>query len=142
MREIQNQIQRSFRMEMIGTGFYGALAKQYGKQDPKLQERLQSFSDDERMHGRLFKKCGEKMYGESPGRENFWFFVGKTMALAMRPLPLKVKLKKLSLEEQQAVERIEKILDQGNASPFHKVIRTILRDEKKHAAFYHERYFS
>ena len=140
MKKIKDQIQRSFRMEMIGTGLYGALAKQYGRQDPKLRERLQSFSDDERMHGELFKKCSQKMYGESPGGEGFWLFVGKTIALAMRPLPLKSKLKKLSLAEQQAVERIEKNMAQGDISQFHRVIRTVLRDEKIHAGFYNEWY--
>lgn len=140
MRKIKDHIQRSFRMEMIGAGLYDALAKQYGGQDSKLRERLHSFSNDERMHGKLFKKCSQKMYDESPGGEGFWLFVGKTIALAMRPLPLKSKLKKVSLAEQEAVERIEKILAQGNISQFHRVIRAILQDEKIHAGFYNERY--
>ena len=140
MKELKKHIQQSFRMEMIGTGLYGALAKQYGKQDPKLQEKLQTFSDDERMHGKLFKKCSHNLFSESPGSEIFWLFVGKAAALAMRPLPLKAKLKKLSIAEKQAVERIEAALANGADSPFHKVIRVILRDEKTHAGFYDEWY--
>lgn len=140
MKELKKHIQQSFRMEMIGTGLYGALAKQYAKQDSRLQERLQTFSDDERMHGRLFKKCNQKLFGTSPGSEGFWLFMGKIAALAMRPLPLKSKLKKLSIAEQQAVQRIEAALAGGADSPFHKLIRVILRDEKTHAGFYDEWY--
>ena len=92
------------------------------------------------MNAKLFKKCSQKMYGESPDGEDFWLFVGKAVALVMRPLPLKSKLKKLSLAEQQAVERIEKNLVQGDITQFHRVIRAILRDEKIHAGFYNEWY--
>lgn len=37
-----------------------------------MKERLQSFSDGERMNGILFKKRGEEMYSESLGRDNFF----------------------------------------------------------------------
>lgn len=56
----------------------------------------------------------------------------------MRPLPLEAKLKKLSIAEKQAVERIEKALAAGKNTSFHKAIRVILRDEKTHAKFYDE----
>lgn len=66
MEALKNQIQKSFRMEMIGTGLYDALAKQYGRKDQKLGKRLQTFSNDERMHGRLFQKCSQNLFGTPP----------------------------------------------------------------------------
>ena len=138
MKDLKKQIQRSFRMEMIGTGLYSALAKQYGRQNQKLGERLQAFSDDERMHGRLFQKCSQNLFGNAPGGEHLWRFIGKMAAWSMRPLSLQAKLKKLSIAEKQAVERIEQALAAGGDTSFHKTIRVILRDEKTHAAFYDE----
>ncbi|HOC58664.1 MAG TPA: ferritin-like domain-containing protein [Smithellaceae bacterium] len=138
MEALKNQIQKSFRMEMIGTGLYDALAKQYGRKDQKLGKRLQTFSNDERMHGRLFQKCSQNLFGTPPQGEALWQFVGKMAAWAMRPLPLEAKLKKLSIAEKQAVERIEKALAAGENTSFHKAIRVILRDEKTHAKFYDE----
>lgn len=138
MKDLKRQIQRSFRMEMIGTGLYSALAKQYGRQNPNLGERLQAFSDDERMHGRLFKKCSRNLFGNEPGGESLWRFVGKMAAWSMRPLSLQAKLKKLSIAEKQAVKQIEQALATGSNTSFHKTIQVILRDEKTHAAFYAE----
>ena len=138
MKDLKKRIQRSFRMEMIGTGLYSALAKQYGRQNPDLGERLQAFSDDERMHGRLFKKCCQNLFGKAPGGEQLWHFVGKMAAWAMRPLPLDAKLKKLSIAEKQAVKKIEQALASGEDTGFHKAIRAILSDEKTHAGFYDE----
>lgn len=66
MEALKNQIQKSFRMEMIGTGLYDALAKQYGRKDQKLGKRLQTFSNDERMHGRLFQKRSQNLFGTPP----------------------------------------------------------------------------
>ncbi len=77
MKKIKDQIQRSFRMEMIGTGLYSALATQYGRQDPRLRERLQAFSDDERMHGRLFKKCSQENVWRIFRQGRFLDFCGK-----------------------------------------------------------------
>lgn len=138
MKDLKKEIQRSFRLEMIGTGLYSALAKQYGRQNPNLGERLQTFSDDERMHGRLFQKCSQNLYGNAPGGEQLWHFVGKMAAWAMRPLPLEAKLKKLNIAEKHAVEQIEQALATGEDTSFHKAIQVILRDEKAHAAFYDE----
>ncbi len=43
MNNLKQTVKKSFRMEMIGTGMYRALASQY-KTRPDLQSRLREFA--------------------------------------------------------------------------------------------------
>ncbi|MBN2159078.1 MAG: hypothetical protein JW807_06765 [Spirochaetes bacterium] len=138
MKDLKPQIVRSFRMEMIGTGCYGELAKQYGKRLPELSEKFRNFSEHERTHGKLLAKCHSDLYGSDIQGEHFWLFIGKVSAFLQYFLPLKVKLKILSGVEMLAVQEIERALADGTESSFHKVISDILPDEKEHAGFYDE----
>ena len=132
------QITKSFRMEMMGTGLYRSLSAQYRKREPKLSERFWEFAGHEYMHGRFFSKHFQKTYGKELSGERFWIFLGKVTAFMMRPMPLKVKLRKLSTIESQAVARIEQVLKGEGDDGLHKIMKAILPDEKAHASLYRE----
>jgi rubrerythrin len=136
MDDLKPQILRSFRMEMIGTACYENLSKQYSVRLPEISKTFSQFSGHESMHGRLFKKCYKDLYGEEIRGEKFWLFIGKLSALSQILLPLKIKLKILSVVERQAVAQIEEALASGMKSGFHTILKTILPDEKAHAGLY------
>lgn len=138
MNNGKQQIMKSFRMEMLGTGLYRSLSSQYRNSEPKLSERFSAFAGHEYMHGRLFGKHFRKTYGESLQGEKFWIFMGRVMALMTRPMSLRTKMKRLSAIESRAVADIEKSLAGGGDEGLHKILRTILPDEKTHAGLYHE----
>ncbi|HOP29776.1 MAG TPA: ferritin family protein [Spirochaetota bacterium] len=137
MEDLKKRIRESFRMEMIGTGMYRALAAQYsGKAE--LSRRFMEFADQEEMHGRMFRELYRKNFGEEIGSGRLWLYTGKTAAFVIRPLSLEKKMKKLSIAESDAVKRIEEALA-GECEPgFRKIISRILPDEKAHAALYGE----
>jgi rubrerythrin len=137
MQDLKKEIEKSFRMEMLGTGMYRALAKQYSGR-PDLSQKFQKFADDEAMHGRLFQEIYRKNYGKPLGGQGLWLMAGRIAALSMRALPLKAKLKRIGAVEAQAVRQIEEALAGDDGSGFFKVIRRILPDEKDHAALYKE----
>ncbi len=136
MDELKPEILRSFRMEMIGTGCYEAMARRYAASRPKLSARFRAMAESERGHGKLFQKCHAGLYGTEMSGEGFWLFAGKLSAFSQALLPLKTKLKILSGVEKQAVKDIEAALAAGGASEFHDILKTILPDEKEHAALY------
>jgi len=140
MDALKKAIAKSFRMEMIGTGVYRSLAAQYRQSQPKLSGKFTAYAGQEYRHGRLFDRCHQKAFGKSIGGGLFWRFMGSGMALMMRVLPLKAKMKKLSHVEAQAVADIEKALTGGEGadSGLVQVLRTILPDEKAHAALYRQ----
>lgn len=135
---IKQQIARSFRMEMIGTGCYRGLSAQYLKREPKLGEKFREFAGHEYMHGTLFETYFRKTYGKDMRGEKLWISVGRLTALMMRLMPLKDKLKKLSTIESQAVAAIEKALAGSGDNGLQKIMKTILPDEKAHAGLYRE----
>ena len=139
MNELKKQVKESFRMEMIGTGIYHALSRQY-KKSPEISNSLKEFSQQEEMHGKLFKQYYKKTFGKSIKGESFWQFAGRAAAIVMRPLSLETKLKKIGAAESQAVFRIEKALAGGEDTGYHKIIRRILPDEKAHAALHGQLY--
>jgi hypothetical protein len=138
MHEAKGLIAKSFRMEMIGTGVYRSLAAQYRRSRPSLSAKFAAYAEQEFRHGRMFDQCHRKAFGKSLGGGAIWRGLGRGAALAMRALPLKAKMKKLSRVEAQAVADIEKVLAGGHANGLEKVLRAILPDEKAHAGLYAE----
>lgn len=136
MKELKQEILRSFRMEMIGTGCYNALARRYEAGRPELSKRFRAMAESERGHGEMFQKCHAGLYGGEISGEAFWLFMGKLSALSQALLPLKTKLKILSGVERLAVKQIEAALATGGTSEFHDILKAILPDEKDHAALY------
>lgn len=134
MDELKPEIVRSFRMEMIGTGCYETLARRYAGRRPGLSERFRKMAESERSHGVMFQKCHAGLYGSEMSGEKFWLLVGKLSAVSQTLLPLGIKLKILSAVEKLAVKQIEKTLAGGGMSEFHAIMRSILPDEKEHAA--------
>lgn len=138
MDAIKGLINKSYRMEMIGTGVYRSLAAQYSKRRPKLSAKFRAYADQEFRHGRMFDQCHRQAFGQNIGGGAFWRFMGRLAAFLMRALPLKAKMKKLSRVEFQAVADIEKALAGGDCNGLEKVLKAILPDEKAHAALYRE----
>ncbi len=138
MNDMRLKVAKSFRMEMVGTGLYRALSSQYRKTEPGLSERFHTFAGHEYMHGKLFGKYFQKTYGKTLQGEGFWIFMGRVAAFMMRAMPLKKKMKKLSIIEAQAVADIEKVLAVSGDDRLNKIMKTILPDEKAHAGLYRE----
>ena len=136
MQEKIKIIKTSFRMEMMGAGLYQTLAKQYRRRDQALSRRLSQFSEQEAMHGRLFKEYARNQFGRRLRTGFFWRMAGRLTAVLMRPLPLERKLKKLHGIEQASVEHIEEILAEDGQGGYRQIIQTILPHEKAHAALY------
>lgn len=133
----QRQVKGSFRMELIGAGMYERLASQYRKNRP-ISEKFIRFSRQEAMHSRLFNEYHRQNYGRSLGGERLWRLLGQIAALAMGPLPLQRKLRKISVIEEQAVHRIREVLSKGEEKGLYKIVRRILPDEMEHAALCEE----
>lgn len=140
MDEFKKMVQSSFRTEMIGAGLYSALSRQYGRKNSTLGERLKRASEDEHMHGRLFRQFYSSAFNQNPGGEKLWMTIGGIIACLQLVIPLEKKLKTLSAIEAKAVRQIEDELKGGADSPFHKILKRILPDEKSHAAIYNEFY--
>lgn len=136
MQENIKIIKASFRMEMMGAGLYQRLAKQCSRRDSALSRRLRHFSEQEAMHGRLFKEYAWNQFGQRLRTGFFWRMAGRLIAVLMRPVPLERKLKKLHVIEQAAVEHIEEVLAGDGQSGYRQIIQTILPHEKAHAALY------
>lgn len=136
MKALKLQIAKSFRMEMIGTGFYRGLSAQYRKHDPRLSEKFREFAGHEYMHSRLFSKHFREIFGRRIRGGGFWFFTGSFIAFMMKPMTLKAKLKKLNSIESKAVSDIEKVLDEAGNDGLSEILKIILPDEQLHANLY------
>jgi len=137
---VKSKIRLSFRIELIGKGYYSKLADQIAKKQPELAEKLSLFSRHEHKHSKLFARLYAEMYGKQPGFEWPWQFAGKTIGVFLRPLPPRLKLKRLGSIEKMAVRQIEKALASGQEGGYFDIIRAILPDEQKHAALFNEFY--
>ena len=136
MESLQEQVRKSFRSEMLATGLYAVLAEQYGKKKPQMGKIFKEASDQEYMHGKLFRQFSLKRFGTPPGNETLWIACGRFAARMMTPFPLKKKLKTLCSKEFEAVVTIGKALS-GDPDPgFRKILTRILPDEEAHAAIY------
>lgn len=138
MDKMKTQLRLSYKVEILGTGFYKSLGKQYGKKQPELAKKLNEFADHEYLHGVLFRQSYINLYGKNPGSEKLWLGIGKAMAFTFLPFSLKFKLKKLSLIEHIAVKQIERDLLKGEENPYLEIAKKILPDEKEHAKLYKE----
>lgn len=135
---MKSKIRLSYRMELVGQGYYSRLADQYGSKYPELADKMRLFSRHEHKHSKLFAKLYSEMYGKQPGYEWIWRNIGKMAGFILRPLSLEKKLKRLSSVEKMAVKQIEKALQTGQEGGYFKVIKAILPDEERHAALYDE----
>ncbi len=138
MDELQVQVKKSFRTEMLAAGLYGGLAKQHEKKNPLLHERLREASRQELMHGRMFRKYYRSSFGANPGSEKLWVAAGRIIAMLMVLVPLKKKLGSLSVKESEAVSMIEAKLGTDCEPSYRKILSRILPDEVSHASIYSE----
>ena len=132
------QLKWACRIENIGSGFYDSLSTRYKKED-RLSKILGVFSRDELRHGAMFRKgyldeCGKKLMVKP------WVFFGKTLAFSQYLLPLKWKLRILSILESFAVTLMAKELRSGKTNRYRQILEKIKSDEERHAAFYHSLY--
>lgn len=135
---MKSKIRLSFRMELVGQGYYSRLANQYAGKYPELSEKMRLFSGDEHKHSKLFSRLYTDMYGKQPGYEWIWRNIGKAMGFILRPLPLELKLKRFGSIEKMAVSQIEKALESGQEGGYFDIIRSILPNEIKHSVLYCE----
>jgi rubrerythrin len=142
MEDFKSNLKHSFKMEMIGTGIYKGLSKQFKTKNPDLSETFMEFSKQEEMHGKLFQKCFNDLYGKSFKSGFFWKTTGRFAAFMMRPVPLRKKMKKLQIAEQDAVDKIEKLLNEEIEPKFKKVLKVIHPHEILHASLYNKLYKS
>ncbi|MCB9480632.1 MAG: hypothetical protein H6680_02235 [Desulfobacteraceae bacterium] len=138
MDDFKKNLIHSYKMEMIGTGLYKGLSMQSKTKNAYLSTRFQEFSKQEEMHGKLFQKCFKDLYGKNIKSGFFWKLTGRLAAFIMRPIPLRKKMKKLQIAEQDAVEKIEKLLNENIEPKFKKVLKVILPHEVLHASLYKE----
>lgn len=138
MSKFKKQIKLSYKVEMIGAGYYRGLAGQYSKKEPEIVRHLLEFGDNEYSHGEMFKKCYRDSFGKDLSGEKFWIAMGKFFTYVLYLMPLKSKLKSLASIEHLAVKMIEKDIASGVADPYVDIIKKILPDEKAHAAIYRE----
>lgn len=138
MEDFKKNLKHSFKMEMIGTGIYKGLSKQFKTKNPDLSEKFMEFSKQEEMHGKLFKKCFKDLYGKNFKSGFFWKTIGRLAAFMMRPIPLRKKMKKLQIAEQDAVYKIEKLLNEDLEPKIKKVLKVIYPHEILHASLYNE----
>ncbi len=138
MDKVKDRIKKAFRTEMAAAGLYGALARQYGKGSPALGERFAKASEEEHMHGRLFRQLYRNLFGGEIGGERLWVTAGRLAALFMAAVPLKAKLRSISRKEADAVAMISRDLSASPEPALGKVLSRILPDEESHARIYAE----
>jgi rubrerythrin len=138
MDEMKSRVKKAFRTEMTAAGLYGVFARQYGKTRPGLGERFAKASEEEHMHGRLFRQLYRNSFGGDIGGEKFWMGAGRMAALFMTPVPLKAKLKAVSRKEAEAVAMITGELSGSQETALARVLKRILPDEESHAKIYDE----
>jgi hypothetical protein len=139
---IIKEAKRSVKMENIGYGLYDQLAK-INKKNPKLSERLRKIGRDELNHGKIYRKYLEKHYGIKTSIGH-WIFIGRVVAYIFALQPKRKYLKKLSLAENDAVLKFDKIFESKvlEGSPFLKCYKAIYKDEVNHSLVYGEFYNS
>ncbi len=140
MNIVKLQLTWACRIEHVASGFYLSLSKRYSKKED-IAKTLGRFSRDELKHGVLFGKAYHETYGgeliTGP-----WTFLGKTMGFIQFAVPLRWKLKTLSVVESLALSLLKKELHSERTNPYRDVLRKIQGDEERHASFYHSLYGS
>jgi rubrerythrin len=138
MGDLKLQVRSSFRTEMFAAGLYAVLANQCSRKNALLSERLREVSEQEAMHGRLFRQYYRNSYNEEPGSEKLWTAIGKFAGGMTKFVSLEKKLKSLSEKESAAVQKIEAKLKCDDDPSYLKILKRILPDEVSHAAVYGE----
>lgn len=138
MGDLKLQVRSSFRTEMFASGLYAVLADQCSRKYPLLSERLREVSEQEAMHGRLFRQYFRNSYHEEPGSERLWISIGRFAGGLMKFVSLQKKLKSLCEKESEAVQKIESKLKCDDDPSYLKILNRILPDEVSHAAVYGE----
>ncbi len=136
MNNVKSNIRSSFRTEMVAAGLYSVLSDQYGKRNPQLGIRFKEASEQEHMHGRLFKQFYFNTFNEEAGNEKIWLAAGRFAGRMMTLIPLKKKMKILEEKESAAVKMIEARLAANEEPSIAKILKRILPDEISHAGIY------
>ena len=138
MNIMKMQLKWACRVEHLASGFYHSLSRRYGK-NPRISEILSAFSKDELKHGLMFKKGYKVEFGKDL-MGGPWVLCGKTLAVLQYPIPLRWKLKTLSMLEYLATRLIRHELKLEEPNRYRDIVRRILPDEEKHAALYSQLY--
>lgn len=138
MNLMKLQLTWAARIEFIATGFYLSLSKRYRKKE-EIAEILAVFSKDEYRHGLMFRKGLSDEFGKSL-KVGPWVFCGKTMAFLQYLVPLRWKLKTLSITESLALALMKKELRADPPNRYQTIVRKIQPDEIRHASFYESLY--
>ena len=135
MDKLKFQIKLSYRVELFGTGFYEGLASRYRKKYPELSKKLHKYAAHEYKHSRLFNKCYAELFGKELRGEGFWRGFGRCQSCLLFALPVKLKLKMVSLTEVLAVKQLEKDIATGQENKYIEVAKKILSEEKSMRKF-------
>ena len=117
---------------------YDSLSKRYRKQ-AEISKILSQFSKDELKHGLMFKKGYRVEFGKTL-TAGPWVSLGKILAFLQYLVPLRWKLKNLSMLESFAVKLMNHELNAQKPNRYQNIVRLILPDEEKHAALYRRLY--
>lgn len=140
MNIVKLQLKWACRIEYLASGFYKSLAGRYAKKED-LAKTLDRFSRDELKHGVLFGKAYTEMTGKKL-MTGPWSFCGRTLAFLQYIVPLRWKLKTLSLTESLALSLMIKELQSEKTNPYREILKKIQADEVRHATFYTGLYLS
>jgi rubrerythrin len=134
MNIVNLQLKWACRIEYLASGFYISLSRRYRKKT-EIAGTLDRFSRDEKKHGVMFGKAyfGETGSGLWTGP---WEFTGKSLAFLQFAVPLRWKLKTLSLVESLALSLMKKELKSEKTNPYREILKKIEDDEVRHASFY------
>ena len=138
MNMMKIQLKWACRVEHLASGFYHTLSNRYRKQGD-VSKILSQFSKDELKHGLMFKKGYRVEFGKNL-TVGPWVTLGKALAFLQYPVPLRWKLKNLNMLESVAVKLMNHDLSTEGSNRYKNIVRLILPDEEKHAAFYDKLY--
>lgn len=138
MNIMKLQLKMAARIEFLATGFYESLAKRYSKKED-IADTMAVFSKDEYRHGLMFRKALNDEFGKSV-MAGPWIFFGKTLAFLQYLIPLRWKLKTLSVIESLALAIMKKDLKADPPNRYQTIVRKINPDEIRHASYYESLY--
>jgi len=134
MNIMKLQLKWACRIEHLASGFYHSLSKRYRKKED-IAKTLGRFSRDELKHGVMFGKAYHEEFGKKL-MAGPWTSLGKTLAFLQYFVPLRWKLKTLSVVESSALVLLKKELRSERTNRYRDILRKIQSDEVRHASFY------
>lgn len=138
MNMMRLQLKWAARIEFIASGLYTSLARRYSNKE-EMAKTLSRFSKDEHKHGLMFRNALSEEFGQSV-RIVPWVFCGRTAAFFQYLIPLRWKLKTLSLTESLALVLMKKELKSDIPNRYRLILKKIQPDEICHASFYESLY--